>query len=93
MSVDARDFTLKYVSWHAVCGAVVLSGIRACFAYTARPRFPRPSSVAFQNHDEDISMSWFAVCDGYHKLVQVLREKGGFSSTGNRFVTYSYFCH
>ena len=30
----------------------------------------RPQAVAFQNHDEDISASWFAVCNGTHKLVQ-----------------------
>ena len=30
----------------------------------------RPPFVAFQNHDEDISSSWFAVMNGTHKLVQ-----------------------
>jgi arylsulfatase K len=30
----------------------------------------RPQFVAFQNHDEDISASWFAVSNGTHKLVQ-----------------------
>jgi len=30
----------------------------------------RPPFVTFQNHDEDISMSWFAVTDGEYKLVQ-----------------------
>ena len=29
----------------------------------------RPPFVAFQNHDEDISSSWFAVMNGTHKLV------------------------
>jgi len=30
----------------------------------------RPPAVSFQNHDEDISMSWFAVSNGSHKLIQ-----------------------
>jgi len=30
----------------------------------------RPPFVVFQNHDEDISMSWFAISDGTMKLVQ-----------------------
>jgi hypothetical protein len=30
----------------------------------------RPPFVCSQNHDEDISMSWFAVMDGTYKLVQ-----------------------
>ena len=29
----------------------------------------RPLFVAIQNHDEDISSSWFAVCNGTHKYV------------------------
>jgi hypothetical protein len=30
----------------------------------------RPQFVCSQNHDEDISMSWFSVMDGTYKLVQ-----------------------
>jgi choline-sulfatase len=30
----------------------------------------RPGFVSFQNHDEDLSMSWFAVTNGTFKLVQ-----------------------
>jgi arylsulfatase A-like enzyme len=30
----------------------------------------RPPFVLFQNHDEDQSMSWFAIANGTHKLVQ-----------------------
>ena len=30
----------------------------------------RPPFVVVQNHDEDISMSWFAITNGTHKLVQ-----------------------
>ena len=44
---------------------------KLCFVCSLRAPC-RPLTVAFQNHDEDISMSWFAVTDGAHKLIQVI---------------------